>query len=66
MSVTSPCIDVCRFDRQTGFCFGCLRTLEEAYSWCEMTDDRRRQILDDVSRRRAKLGPDIRRDQRRR
>ena len=66
MAVLSSCIDVCRFDRQTGYCFGCLRTREEAYSWREMTDDRRRQILGDVPRRRAKLATHTQFDERRR
>jgi hypothetical protein len=66
MAIPSPCIDVCRFDRQTGYCVGCLRTREEAYSWREMTDVRRRRILGDVPQRRAKLAIDTQLDQRRR
>jgi predicted Fe-S protein YdhL (DUF1289 family) len=66
MSVPSPCVDICQFDRRTGFCFGCLRTLEEAYCWHQMTDNRRRQILVDVVRRRAEIGSDKWSDKQRR
>ena len=29
----SPCIGVCRIDQATGWCQGCLRTLEEIADW---------------------------------
>jgi predicted Fe-S protein YdhL (DUF1289 family) len=54
--VKSPCIDVCRFEGRTGFCFGCLRTLEEARAWDRLTDHKRHAILRERSRREAKLG----------
>jgi uncharacterized protein len=53
--VKSPCIDVCRFEGRTGFCFGCLRTLEEARTWDRLTDHKRHAILNERSRREAKL-----------
>lgn len=56
MAVKSPCIDVCEFDRRTGYCLGCARTLEEARQWEKLTDHRRHSILNDRSRREAKLG----------
>ncbi|RQR63241.1 DUF1289 domain-containing protein [Burkholderia sp. Bp9002] len=56
MAVKSPCIDICSFDGRTGFCIGCLRTLEEARTWKKMTDHRRHQIVNDRARRQAKLG----------
>ncbi|KWK68648.1 Fe-S protein [Burkholderia ubonensis] len=55
MAVKSPCIDVCSFDRSTGFCVGCFRTLEEVHAWKKMTDHRRHQIVNDRARRQAKL-----------
>ncbi|MBN3819201.1 DUF1289 domain-containing protein [Paraburkholderia sp. Se-20369] len=55
MAVKSPCIDICSFDGRTGFCIGCLRTLEEARAWKKMTDHRRHQIVNDRARRQAKL-----------
>jgi predicted Fe-S protein YdhL (DUF1289 family) len=29
----SPCIGVCRIDRDTGWCEGCWRTLDEIADW---------------------------------
>jgi uncharacterized protein len=55
MAIPSPCIDICRFDRRTGYCIACLRTAEEARRWRKMTDHQRRRILADNQRRRAKL-----------
>lgn len=53
-NVLSPCIDVCRMDARTGFCEGCLRTLEEIASWSALSDDDKRAILARLaSRRRA-------------
>jgi uncharacterized protein len=54
--VKSPCIDICRFEGKTGFCYGCLRTLDEARNWHRLTDHRRHMILNERSRRETKLG----------
>ncbi len=29
----SPCINVCRIDRRSGFCEGCKRTVDEITRW---------------------------------
>jgi predicted Fe-S protein YdhL (DUF1289 family) len=55
MAVKSPCVDLCAFDGKTGFCTGCYRTREEARSWKKMTDHRRHQIINERSRREAKI-----------
>jgi predicted Fe-S protein YdhL (DUF1289 family) len=55
MAMPSPYIDICRFDRQTGYCVACRRTAKEASRWPKMTDHQRRRILEDNQRRRAKL-----------
>ncbi|WOD14704.1 DUF1289 domain-containing protein [Paraburkholderia kirstenboschensis] len=51
----SPCIDVCAFDGKTKLCDGCFRTLDEMRAWKKMTDDRRRQVINDRARRQANL-----------
>ncbi|TKC86338.1 DUF1289 domain-containing protein [Trinickia terrae] len=55
MALKSPCIDVCAFDGKTGLCLGCFRTRDEIRGWKKMTDHRRHQVLNDRSRRQAKL-----------
>lgn len=52
-AVASPCNSVCRMDPASGFCEGCLRTIDEIASWGTMTDERRRAVLDELQRRRA-------------
>ena len=32
-SPKSPCIDVCKFSGQNGWCIGCGRTREECQKW---------------------------------
>ncbi|MCA3641257.1 MAG: DUF1289 domain-containing protein [Burkholderia sp.] len=55
MAVKSPCVEVCAFDGRTGYCVACLRTRDEARGWKKMTDHRRHQIVNDRTRRQAKL-----------
>ena len=58
MAVKSPCIDVCSFDGKSGLCVGCFRTLDEIRGWKKMTDHRRHQILNEKTRRQAKVARD--------
>ncbi len=51
-TVLSPCISVCRIDAASGFCEGCLRTIDEIARWSLLDDDERRTILAEVAQRR--------------
>ena len=42
--VPSPCNNVCRIDAQSGFCEGCLRTIEEVVAWAGSTDEEKRAV----------------------
>jgi predicted Fe-S protein YdhL (DUF1289 family) len=42
--VPSPCNNVCRIDPASGFCEGCLRTIEEVAAWGSMGDEERRDV----------------------
>ncbi|MES1927224.1 DUF1289 domain-containing protein [Salinisphaera sp. T31B1] len=55
MAVASPCIDICKLDRKTDLCVGCLRTATEIRQWRRLSDSRRRRILAERCRREAKL-----------
>jgi predicted Fe-S protein YdhL (DUF1289 family) len=55
MSAKSPCIDVCKFDRKTGYCIGCPRTREECKGWKKMKDKHRRKVIDERPQRQATL-----------
>jgi uncharacterized protein len=40
----SPCVSVCRMDAGSGFCEGCLRTIEEIAAWGMLDDDSKRAV----------------------
>jgi hypothetical protein len=40
----SPCISVCRMHRPSGFCLGCLRTIDEIAAWSRMDDATKRRV----------------------
>ena len=52
-AVPSPCIDVCRIDAATGWCEGCLRTLDEIAGWGSLDDDNKRAVWRELPARRA-------------
>jgi uncharacterized protein len=49
----SPCISVCRMDDATGWCAGCLRTLDEIAVWSLLDDEEKREVWVDLGRRRV-------------
>lgn len=51
--VPSPCISVCRMDERTGWCAGCLRTLDEIAVWSLLDDEEKREVWVDLGRRRV-------------
>ncbi|RUY21129.1 MULTISPECIES: DUF1289 domain-containing protein [Mesorhizobium] len=55
MSLASPCLDICKFDRKADLCVGCFRTAAEIRQWRKFTDHKRHQILAERTRREAKL-----------
>ena len=38
-AAASPCINVCVMDERSGWCRGCLRTIDEIAAWAAMSDD---------------------------
>jgi predicted Fe-S protein YdhL (DUF1289 family) len=53
--VASPCVDVCRIDAASGWCEGCLRTLDEIADWSRMDDLARRQVWLRLDERRRSM-----------
>ena len=53
--IPSPCTSVCRIDERSGWCEGCLRTLDEIAAWSAMNDLSKRAVWKLLSQRRAKL-----------
>ena len=53
--VASPCINVCRMDAATGWCEGCLRTIDEIAAWSRLPDAIKREVCAQLPARRAAL-----------
>jgi predicted Fe-S protein YdhL (DUF1289 family) len=51
-AVPSPCISVCRIDPATGWCEGCLRTIDEISQWSRYDDEEKRAVWNALDRRR--------------
>lgn len=49
----SPCTGVCEIDAATGFCRGCLRTIDEITGWRDADDRARGDITRRLAARRA-------------
>jgi uncharacterized protein len=43
--VASPCVNVCRMDAASGYCEGCLRSLDEIACWSNYTAGEKRAVL---------------------
>ncbi len=54
-SVPSPCISVCRMNARSGWCEGCLRTLDEIAGWSTMDNDQKRRVWKLLVQRREAL-----------
>jgi predicted Fe-S protein YdhL (DUF1289 family) len=54
-AVPSPCINVCRMDASTGWCEGCLRTIDEIAGWSLFDDDAKRAVWDAIEGRHAQF-----------
>lgn len=52
-AVPSPCINVCTMDPASGWCQGCLRTLDEIAGWGRLPEDAKRSVLAALPRRRV-------------
>lgn len=50
--IPSPCVDVCRMNPATGWCEGCLRTIDEIAGWSTMTDLQKRAVWKLLPQRR--------------
>jgi hypothetical protein len=52
-AVASPCVSICRMDDATGWCTGCLRTLDEIGAWSRLDDAAKRAIWAALPARRV-------------
>ena len=55
LAVPSPCINVCRMDERTGWCEGCLRSIDEIAQWASFDDTAKRGVWEALAQRREQL-----------
>ncbi|WP_144110803.1 DUF1289 domain-containing protein [Paraburkholderia sp. BCC1886] len=55
VGVPSPCISVCRMDASSGWCEGCLRTIEEIAGWALFDDAAKRAVWDAIEVRHVEF-----------
>jgi len=53
--VPSPCVSLCKMNRDSGLCEGCLRTLDEIIAWGKADDDFKRAVWAQLPYRDAML-----------
>jgi len=51
--IPSPCTSVCKIDAATGWCAGCLRTIDEIAAWGSLDDRAKRAVWKLLPARRA-------------
>ena len=56
LDIPSPCIGVCRLDRTTGLCAGCMRTSAEIAAWPGADSAERLAIVLRLRERRRAAG----------
>ena len=63
--LTSPCINICEIDNNTGFCKGCFRTKMEIAKWSDLNYLEQKDLLIDLRRRKFNKTGKSRRSNRR-
>jgi predicted Fe-S protein YdhL (DUF1289 family) len=54
----TPCISVCKIDKDTRICMGCKRTIDEISNWSRYSDEERNKIMKRLGYGRRKGGRD--------
>jgi predicted Fe-S protein YdhL (DUF1289 family) len=57
VTVPSPCTNVCAIDAATGWCAGCMRTIDEIAAWGALDDKARRAVWKLLPARRLSACP---------
>lgn len=53
--VPSPCVEVCQMDAVSGWCEGCLRSLDEIAAWSQMDEGAKAAVWQQLEQRRQAL-----------
>tara|TARA_B110000259_G_C13668442_1_gene263282 strand:- start:72 stop:275 length:204 start_codon:yes stop_codon:yes gene_type:complete len=50
--VKSPCINICKIDKDSGLCIGCCRDGNEIFNWISFSQKQKKIVLSKISERR--------------
>ena len=53
--VPSPCVSLCKMNPDTGFCDGCLRTIDEIVAWSRADDAYKRSVWTAIREREQRI-----------
>lgn len=53
--IQSPCVRICVVHPEARICTGCYRTIDEIGRWSRMTNEERREVMDDLPNRAPML-----------
>jgi predicted Fe-S protein YdhL (DUF1289 family) len=53
--VASPCVNLCRMDAASGWCAGCMRSIDEIVAWSRLDDAGKRTVWARLPARRIKF-----------
>jgi predicted Fe-S protein YdhL (DUF1289 family) len=54
-AISTPCVQVCIVDGQSGLCLGCYRTLSEIARWSAFSDETRAALMAELPGRRERI-----------
>ena len=54
-NVLTPCLGICRINRDTQLCEGCFRSPAEVAEWLFYPDEKKRLIMDQLPKRRLQI-----------
>ena len=43
--VNSPCKNICKIDKKSVLCYGCLRTQQEISNWIILKEEKKKEII---------------------
>lgn len=49
--VKSPCINICKIDKDSGLCIGCYRNGHEIFNWISFSQKQKKMVLSKISER---------------
>ncbi len=54
--IETPCVRICRQDKDLGFCIGCGRTIDEVFEWHDLDAERRKTLMAELLARLKTAG----------